>query len=77
LKYLEILGFLNGFNPFFTHFGIFTMVPTPKPTQRKKVVGGEVSVQLYSPGRGGTQGHDPEGVPEPQENTQIQEPPLT
>jgi len=40
LKYLELLGFLNGFNPFFkTQFGIFTIVTTPKPTQRKKVVG--------------------------------------
>jgi hypothetical protein len=64
LKYLEILGFLKGFNPFLNPFWDFYHgTNTPKPTQRKKVVRGEVSVRLCSPERGALKGMIPRVFP--------------
>jgi hypothetical protein len=50
----------------------FSTVGRSALTQDSTHVVGEVPVRVHSP-KGGA----PEDVPEPQENTQVQEPPLT
>ncbi len=66
---MDLIHFLNPFWNFY--HGTNTQARPKKESCR-----GEVSVWWVFSWERATQGHDPKGVPKPQENTQIQAPPL-